>query len=350
MTQQVYSLSISARAILNLHSLNNEGGEGNQIQTRMVDIVYYDEEGKPRQANVNAISGDMFKHIQVEHLQRIAKEKELALCKSCIKVDPNRISADPDFQNQAGKQKRIKVDGKDKFTFELTDSQAIDLMVAKCVVDDLAGNLVTQKGDLNPREARSLPRKSVMEYGWVTGIPNATFTDSHFHVKYVREKAENKDINDRSSNLGQSIFHRPVNSGVYAIVSNFEISRIGYNDINQQYVANVDRQARYKALLESILYSFIQMNGAMRNTQLPHLVALHGVVAVSHGIAPAPTVSPINPAFVGEIKGTRDVLNAIHGNAVIDVHEFADLKSLAAIMQGLIQNTEPYTMKIGTSN
>jgi len=35
----LYSLSISARATLDMHSLNNEGGEGNQIQTRMVNIV-----------------------------------------------------------------------------------------------------------------------------------------------------------------------------------------------------------------------------------------------------------------------------------------------------------------------
>ena len=39
MTTQLYSLSISARATLDMHSLNNEGGEGNQIQTRMVNIV-----------------------------------------------------------------------------------------------------------------------------------------------------------------------------------------------------------------------------------------------------------------------------------------------------------------------
>jgi CRISPR-associated protein Cst2 len=39
MTTAIYSLSISAEAVLGMHSLNNEGGEGNQIQTRMVNIV-----------------------------------------------------------------------------------------------------------------------------------------------------------------------------------------------------------------------------------------------------------------------------------------------------------------------
>ena len=80
MTTQLYSLSISARATLDMHSLNNEGGEGNQIQTRMVNII--DQGGQLQ--NVNAISGDMFKHIQAEHLFRIARENSaLPLCAGC---------------------------------------------------------------------------------------------------------------------------------------------------------------------------------------------------------------------------------------------------------------------------
>ena len=47
----IYNLSIAAQATINLHSLNNEGGEGNQIQTRMVNIV--GEDG--RLHNVKAV-------------------------------------------------------------------------------------------------------------------------------------------------------------------------------------------------------------------------------------------------------------------------------------------------------
>jgi CRISPR-associated protein Cst2 len=35
----IASISISGEITLNLHSLNNEGGEGNQIITRQVTIV-----------------------------------------------------------------------------------------------------------------------------------------------------------------------------------------------------------------------------------------------------------------------------------------------------------------------
>jgi CRISPR-associated protein Cst2 len=326
MTQQVYSLAISARAVLNLHSLNNEGGEGNQIQTRMVDIVYYDQNGQPRQANVNAISGDMFKHIQAEHLQRIASERGLTLCAACQHFDANRMSADPEFREWV-KSKPTQV-------------QVLDRLIHNCTIDDLEGNLITEGG-------LSVPRKSVAEFGWVVGVPEAVTTDNYFHVKYVpdrREKPTDKD--EREGNLGQSIFDRPASSGIYAIVSHFEIARVGYNDISQTYVADVDRQARYAALLESILYTFVEMNGAMRNTQLPHLVALHGVVAVSHGVAPAPTVSPINPAFVDEIRGTCDVLNNLHGEEMIHVHEFEGLPGLSAILRDLIQATTPYEMRV----
>ena len=326
MTTPVYSLSISARALINLHSLNNEGGEGNQIQTRMVDIVYYDNEKQPIQANVNAISGDMFKHIQVEHLHRIAVERGLPLCAACRRLDANRMSADPDFREWI-KSKPTQV-------------QVLDHLIGHCTIDDLAGNLITE-GSL------SVQRKSIAEFGWVVGLPEAVVTNEYFHVKYAPDRREKPtDDDERKGNLGQAIFHRPASSGVYAIVSNYETARIGYNDISQQYQSEVDRQARYEALLESILYSFVEMNGAMRNTQLPHLAALHGVVAVSHGVAPAPTISPLNPQFVAEIKEIGAALNQLHKSEIIKLYGFEDVGALANIMRELIQNTSPYQLNV----
>ena len=79
MSNSLYSISISARATLDMHSLNNEGGEGNQIQTRMVNIV--DQGG--RLQNVNAISGDMYKHIQSDHLIRRVLGAGLPICAGC---------------------------------------------------------------------------------------------------------------------------------------------------------------------------------------------------------------------------------------------------------------------------
>ena len=324
MTTQVYSLSVCARATLDMHSLNNEGSEGTQIQTRMVDIVAADGQ----LYNVNAISGDMFKHIQAEHLYHIARNGEgLPLCAACQVFDANRISADMEYMAQ--------IQGR-------SDAEAIDLMVQSCVLDDIEGNLITGGG-------RSTPRKSVVEFGWVVGVPEATTTGSYFHVKYATERgAEAREAaaaeEARGANLGQTPFHRPASSGIYAVVSHYEVSRIGFNDITRRYALDgAARQSRYRALLESVLYTFIQPNGAMRAAQLPHIVTFEGALAYTAAVLPAPTVSPINPAYLEEIKQVATALNGLHPSAVT-VQPFATLGEFAEAMRELAETTAPFAV------
>ncbi|RLF32107.1 MAG: DevR family CRISPR-associated autoregulator [Thermoplasmata archaeon] len=324
MTTALYSLSISARATLDMHSLNNEGGEGNQIQTRMVNIVGADG----RLHNVNAISGDMFKHIQAEHLFRRATDGAgLPLCAACREFNANRISADPEFAKA--------IEG-------LSDAEAIDLLLATCALDDMAGNLITAGN-------RSIPRKSVAEFGWVVGLPELTTTDSYFHVKYASERSADRRAADsaetaRGANLGQAIFHRPASSGVYAIVANFELARIGFNDITQTYpISNDERRARHAALLESVLYTFLEPNGAMRGTQNPHIVSFDGVVAVSKQVVPAPAISPLGGDFVAEVERVRAALDTLRPGA-LELYPFASLGEFTEVMTRLIQSTEPFTL------
>lgn len=314
----IYNLSIAAKATLNLHSLNNEGGEGNQIQTRMVNIVGQDE----RLYSVNAISGDMLKHIQAEHLYRISKEQDLPLCAACQIFDANRMSGDPTFQEWVKTEKPTPV-------------QVVDRLLT-CTLDDIEGNLITE-GSL------SVPRKSVVEFGWAVGIPELVTTDQYFHVKYAPDRREiPTEKVDRAANLGQAIFHRPTNSGQYAIVCNIEAHRIGYNDINQKYaVTGDDRQARLAALLESLLYTFVQPTGAMRNTQNPHIVDVAGTLTYSTGAAPAPLVSPLHKGFVGQTKNIAASLNRIHDGRV-HVEEYDSLAVLADVLQGLVSESHPH--------
>jgi CRISPR-associated protein Cst2 len=138
MANMIGPVSISGRLTLDLHSLNNEGAEGNQLQTRMVHIV----DGEGNLQVVNAISGDMFKHIQAEHFQEVAKEMNLPLCTGCQVFDANRINADTAF-------------------FEgLTAGNVgtIDQVLNRCAMDDTEGILITQGN-------RSTPRKSCVEFG-----------------------------------------------------------------------------------------------------------------------------------------------------------------------------------------
>ncbi len=326
MSNPLYSLSLSARTTMNMHSLNNEGSEGNQLQTRMVDVA----DATGRLHKVNAVSGDMFKHIFAEHLQRLVLAQDLPLCAGCRVLDPNRINADYDFQ-QLLKDKSVR------------DVEALDDLVQRCAVDDIAGNLITA-------EKRSIPRKSIVEFGWVVGIPDQVLTDSYFHVKYATERgqAERERVKEeeiRGANLGQNIFHRPASSGQYAVVAHIELSRIGRNDITRTYTLSPEERARRaRAALEALLYTFVQPMGAMRGTQLPHLAGFAGVVTVSRGVAPAPMTSPLNPDFMADIRGTVDALNGLHDGALA-VHEFDSMAGYADVVQTLARDVTPFTLE-----
>lgn len=324
MSQVVYSLSLSARMTLDMHSLNNEGGEGNRIQSRMVNIV----DGNGELKNVNAISGDMFKHILAEHLHRVAVESGLPLCTACQRFDANRISADEGFM------KRIEA---------LSDAEALDGLLQTCVMDDMLGNLLTAG-------SRSLPRKSVVEIGWVVGLPEMTRSDSYFHVKYASERSDAKRAADsqegtRKANLGQAIFHRPANSGVYALVLTIEAARIGFNDITQAYaVDEAGRRARYGALLEALLYTLIEPAGAMRSTQAPHIVGVSGVMTVSQKVVPAPTLSPLAGEYEAKLHDLCQTLNTVRPGA-LECSSFASLNGFAVEMSQLLHGSAPYALR-----
>ncbi len=321
----IYSLSLNARATLNMHSLNNEGGEGNQIQTRMVNIVGQDGQLH----NVNAVSGDMYKHIHAEHMFRIASaNRDLPLCAGCRTFNANRINADADFIQR---------------TLKMKDAETVNELLRTCVMDDAHGILITEG-------KRSIPRKSVIEFGWVVGVPGSVETDSYFHVKYANERSEGKRSEDREetassgANLGQSIFHRPASSGIYAAVCHVELARIGFNDITQTYAINEgERAARARAVLEALLYTFLETRGAMRSAQAPHLVNFEGVLTISTTPVPAPTVSPLNDGYVGQIEQTVEMLNRINGN-VVGLYGFDSTAGLANVIADLLETTAPYSL------
>lgn len=326
----VASLSIAARATLDMHSLNNEGGEGNQIQTRMVDIVGADG----RMYNVNAISGDMLKHIQAQHFFELARAMRLPLCAGCAQFDANRVNADEAWKKAAPKR----------------DREALDALLQYCALDDTAGILITSMGE----EKRSLPRKSVVEFGWVVGIPSLVQSESYFHVKYASERGKEARDSDAAarqsegSNLGQAIFHRPASSGVYALVCHIELGRIGYNDISQTYAIDEgQRAARAHALIQSVMHTFLELNGAMRTTQLPHLVALEGTVTwSSNNAVPAPLVSPLaggREDLMAYRAQTREIVSALNGAAppVVAASDFSNISEFAHLLRRFVDEAIP---------
>ncbi len=307
----VYSLSISGRMTLELHSLNNEGGEGNQTMTRTVTLV--DTDGNIHK--VNAISGDMFKHIQAEHFYRLARERGLPLCAGCQTFRSDRILGDSEF---------IK-------GLPAKDEEAINQLLERCALDDAEGTLIA-------RGARSIPRKSVAEFGWVVGLPDKVRTESYFHVRYAQERG-----GEGEEAQTQPIFHRPASSGIYAAVATFELARIGFNDISQTYTINEEgRLQRYRLFLESVLYTFIEPNGAMRGTQNPHIVAFDGVITVSHDVLPAPTISPLGEGYQEQVQQVARALDA--KGERLKVYPFANIAEFATTMRQIIESTRPYRL------
>lgn len=316
----IASLSISGEITLNLHALNNEGGEGNQIITRQVTII--DKDGN--QHTVNAISGDMFKHIHVGHLINISKEKQLVLCSNCQVFNPNRLSSGEDLG------KRFTKD-------DYSDKDVVDALIELCVVDDTHGVLVTKIGSKN----KNVPRKSVIEFGWTVGLPEKNNTESYIHTKLVSDAGSK--ASGSGSNEGQNIFHRPANHGVYAFVCHIEVYRIGLNDISREYsIDNQARQERYKAVVQSLLSSFLNPRGAMTSTQKPHITDFKGVVTISSKLTPAPMISALNEDYKKEIEMISNNLNAIENN-MIEVKSFEGIGALSGIMKDLLEFV-PYSI------
>ena len=315
MIKKINSISINGRITLNMHSLNNEGNEGNQVLTRQVTII--DQDGKP--ATVTAVSGDMVKHISTEHFWNIATEKNISLSDTSKMFNANRIIT-----------KDLIKDGITKDHLKKQD-KAMDELIKTCALSDVAGAMITDIGNF--------ARKSIIEYGWLIALPEANETENYFHVKFVPDAKAKKDSETEETsgaNDGQNIFHRPANSGIYAFVNHLEISRLGYNDISKTYPIDDDeRKKRYEALLQSVLYTFIKLNGAMRNTQNPHILNFEGVVSYSESSCPAPTVSGLKEDYIEEIEKTAINLNKIVNNT-ITTKKFKSISEFTNIVSDLV--------------
>ena len=308
---------------LNLHSLNNEGGEGNQIMTRQLTIV--DKNGEEQ--TVTGISGDMFKHIHAAHMLNYCIENNIPLSEYSKKLDPNRIKAD-DLKAEAGKSTH-------------NQTEVVNALIKKCAICDAHGVLITDKVGDN-KSSTNTPRKSVIEFAWTVGIPGKNNTETYVHTKLVADAGSKGSAT--ASNEGQNIFHRPANNGVYAFVCNIDTYRIGLNDINRQYaIEDAERTNRYKAVLQSLLSSILNPKGAMTSAQKPHITDFKGVVSVSHKLIPAPTISALNEDYTKEINEIASNLNKIQAGA-IEVEQFDGLGKLAEIFANLM-DAKPY--KIG---
>jgi CRISPR-associated protein Cst2 len=305
----IQSLSLCAEVTLALHNLNSEGNEGNQQQTRMVHVI----DAAGNRNCVNAVSGDMFKHIYVKHLTAIFESQGQPLSKGAAAGSPDRITVDNAFKNA------IKGRGAAEVQTE---------MLVRCAVTDVAGTLFT--------EGITVPRKSCAEFGWVVGIPNKVHTEQYFHVKFEpdRRKAASHAPRGEGTTAGsQAVFHRPANSGVYALICHLELSRVGVNDVTRKLaIAHDARVSRQRAAVQALLATLIKPAGAQCNTQSPHILECSGVLTTSSSYLPAPMLSPLSERYREDIGSIAETLNRLTPGAV-DARSFNGLASAVGLLE-----------------
>jgi CRISPR-associated protein Cst2 len=202
-------------------------------------------------------------------------------------------------------------------------------MLQHCAVTDVAGTLFAEK---------AAARKSCVEFGWVVGLPDRVVTEQYFHVKYDPQSRE-KSAGGESVEGTQAIFHRPASSGVYGLVCNLDLYRIGLNDVTRRYdVKKEDRIERGRALVQALAATLVKPAGAQRNTQTPHIVSCEGVVSWSTSSLPAPMMSPLHDDYRSQVLAIAEVLNGVSGGSII-VREFSTMsegtKVLAEVGAGM---------------
>ncbi|UZQ54612.1 DevR family CRISPR-associated autoregulator [Trichothermofontia sichuanensis B231] len=300
---RVFSISLSGLLSWQLHALNNEGNEGNQSLTRRYYIV---AKGDAEPKLVNGVSGDMLKHIQAEHLQRVCVEMGLALSEGGKRFDPDRVGYDID-QNLP------------LFAAQDALPEKTAKVLQRCALSDLEGFMVTEKG------GKTLKRESVIEFGAVVGVPSFVKTQSYFHAKYGVENPTPYNVQ--------------VSSGLYATVLNIEAFRIGYNPHSFDYaISTEERKQRLDALLRSVLYTYLQPNGAKRNTHLPHPDHFEGVMAVSTKRCPAPMVSPLQvESYQRQVTDLAETLNRMNGEGTIHLYPFESFAQFGACIEELLE-------------
>jgi CRISPR-associated protein Cst2 len=309
-------VAIAARVELTAHALNNEGSRNNATIPRQVDVIAGDDV-----VQVNAISGDTLKHAFVDHLRALvlashAKDPAAAdllpLCGPCRQGDPNRLNADAEFQALA----RDSQSG---------NEAVLDALIQRCVIDDIAGLLVTQGN-------RNAPRRSVVQFGWTVGIPERVRTGRYTHVKLVPGAPDVES--SEGSNLGQNIFTRPASSGAYAFIGLVDLARLGVNDLSRRAaIADEARQARGQLALEALYLTLAAPGGAQRNTQLPHLSTATGTLCVSFSSVPPVLVSPLAADFVDQMARTAGAFGRLGDDLV--VMPFTDLPQLGSALAAL---------------
>lgn len=307
----VFEIAILARVNWNLHSLNNEGTIGNVTEPRTV--VLWDG------TKTDGVSGEMMKHIHAYWTWLQAKTATLALCDACKTFQPQRADAAPKGLNRND------------------NAAAMATALERCVLCDLHGFLVQRP---------TIHRQSVVEFGWIVGVPEKFYRDIHVHARHAVAKRgvaeaegapseEQAQEAEQTEVAAQMVYHRPTRSGVYALVTLFQPWRIGLNEVTYTYALDANGQkGRYQLALTAYEWTLKRPDGAMTTTRFPHIEGIEGIVLISRQPVPVPMLSPLREDYLEKLK-------ALAHQQSVDAKEFEDLDELVSILTEL-RNETPY--------
>ena len=342
----VFEVAILGRVTWQLHSLNNEGTVGNVTEPRSLKII--DPETK-KIVTSDGISGEMLKHIHAEMVWRLENDKN-NFCDACRSLEPSRFDykiqkAYAEFKN-ANKNKVKKLEETHKtqalqkylnnLTYEI--SSIVERAITTCEMCDLHGFLIQDPAGNRP---------SLIEFGWAVALPGTYERDIHTHARHAPgEKGRGAEVEQ------QMVYHRPTRTGIYAVISVFQAWKIGLNNVTREYIEwkknskddNTDnvRKHRYELALKAYRAMFLQTEGAMSTTRLPHLLDFEGVIVYSTTNIPVPKISPLKKDYRTEIKKIAQQIDKNN----IEVKKFDSPSEFAEIISGLLKK-QPYKFSIG---
>lgn len=327
MNEKVYEIGFMGRIRIDAHSLNNEGTVGNVTEPRTIILA----DGQ----KTDGISGEMLKHIHVEALWQLVKERAPNnLCPACRILSPMKADVNPKIaeinkkiKDLANQRKNAKEKNKkEEITKQI--SQEINNAVneaLRCAICDLHGFLIQEP---------TLSRKSIVEFGWAIAMPDKYFRDIHVHTRVaVSERVKEEGEEARVSE--QMIYNRPTRSGVYAFVSVFQPWRIGLNEVNYTYsIDDITRKTRYELVLEAYKAMMTRLEGAMTSTRLPHFGDFTGAIVKTTNAFPVPVMSPLKDDYIQQIE------------TIVNPENIYKFDSLTLLLQGIdkLKNASPYKL------
>lgn len=257
----MWKLQFTTRLELVGEALNNEDSLGNVTKGRSIRMT--DEEVR------NAISGNMLSHIFTKNLRALADTDEL--CDTCKLFSPMKN----------GKIKEVDE------TLSASGNR-----VKSCLIDDAVGFMNAGKG-LNEKRTKAL------SFAWGIATKGVSDTVLYNRVDPTEKNSKTKDeqdvilddngneIRDTTSEANtnkdqntQMLFHRPVRSSEYAVITQINLSRICFDDEKQKYV--FEDKTKVKERIKKILLAYrntlLDIEGAMCSTNMPHLMGISGVL------------------------------------------------------------------------